>query len=153
MNKIMPLHTCELCSYSTKHKSSFQKHLLSKKHILRTQLHESSSVVNSQSIKHDTNILEKNVNENDVHATEVHELKRLLETSMRRIEILEEQNLKYKKFMLSLKESIDDVEEQQNEQYEFNIKMVKLMKKNQKQFERLSGFESGSDEETREIII
>ena len=149
----MPIHTCDLCSYSTKHKSSFQKHLLSKKHILRTQLYKSCNVESKQNLQDDKNITEKIVNESNNQTSEIKELKNLLESSMRRIEVLEQQNKLYKTFMLGLKESIDDVEEQQNKQYEFNIKMVKIMKKNQKEFERLSGFESNSDDETREIII
>ena len=149
----MPLHTCDLCSYSTKHKSSFQKHLQSKKHILNTQLHESYTKNNTQD---DENVEKARVNtyqKDDSSNEEVAELKNLLETSIKRIEYLEAQNARFKKFILSLKDNVDDVETQQHEQYEFNIKMLKLMKKNQRQFERLSGFEPSSDDETREIII
>lgn len=148
----MPLHTCNLCSYSTKHKSSFQKHLQSKKHILNTQLHESYTKNNTQ---HDENVEKARINTNqtDDSNKEVVELKNLLEASIKRIEYLENQNAKFKKFILSLKDNVDDIETQQHEQYEFNIKMLKLMKKNQRQFERLSEFETADDDETREIII
>ena len=149
---MMTLHNCELCSYSTKHKSSFQKHLQSKKHILRCQLHESNK---TQNMTQESNLeVERQKSEDDCTQTkEISMLKNLLEESIKRIESLEAQNAKFKKFILSLKDNVDDIENQQHEQYDFNIKMLKLMKKNQRQFEQLSGFEPSNDDDDREIII
>lgn len=152
-NLYMVLYQCSRCQYITDKKASYEKHLKTKKHLKNVPekhvICQVSDDVNRAVSTTPESGDNSTINSNDrdsIHGknTIIQETKEELLCKMK----------KMKEYILFLEGRIDDLEEQQENQYNFNVKIINTMKTLYKKTSKETGNDDDSiDSETREIII